>query len=86
MSESRKTEKKERREQLERHIREVHDLQDGQVRQWQGCGETATDVCAICGLRVSWSSGGLHGEFGTSYSDAKGNPLTLGEAARLPCL
>lgn len=78
--------KSERKEALEAKIAETHDMQQvGQVWQWEACGVKGVDKCSICGLRQHWYSGGQNSPDHTDYYDARGNELTLAEAARLEC-
>ena len=79
-------EKKEKRASLKQKIEDTHDMEQvGQVWQWEACGVQGTDRCTICGLTHDWGSGGQNTGSFSSWTDARGNVITLGEASRLDC-
>ena len=79
------TTKSNRKQELEAGIYTKHDMEAGQAYSWEACGTQSTAVCSICGLRHKSGSGGQNTGHFDRWSDARGNMLTLAEAAKVQC-
>ena len=79
------TSKSDRKAALEVKIEKTHAMKPGPVYQWEACGISSTDTCAICGFSHSYGRNGQNTGSYDRYQDSKGNDLTLAEAARLKC-
>ena len=79
------TTKSNRKQELEEGIYALHDMVDGQAYSWEACGIQSTAVCSICGLRHTSGSGGQNTGSFSNWSDARGDVLTLAEAAKVEC-
>jgi hypothetical protein len=83
---TRADEKAERLAYLENRIEQIHLMQDdGRFSQWDGCGTSGREVCKICGLVHEYWRGGQRLPNADLYRDAKGNYVSLAQAAREKC-
>lgn len=78
---------KTRTKELLDKIDAAHDWNDGQVRGGSGDVLTSTDTCRICGLERDWNSGSRQNDINpsTSFRTARGEDITLRDAAGLEC-
>ena len=80
------TTKSNRRQELESSIKDTHDMQkEGQVYSWEACGVTGVEKCSICGLAHHWGANGQNTGSFSRWEDARGEAITLAEAAARDC-
>lgn len=70
---------------LVQQIEDAHDMWPSQGKQWEACGVQGFDKCRICGLTHFWYRHGQNSGDLDRWTDAKGNEITLAEAARMTC-